>query len=166
MLHPNLLTMDPETELSDRSRWMTTEAEGVITQIMSLDLTNAASRVGFSSKTEQDQPQDLLDETVYTQPFIKTEAYAKEEEQDVKERVETRKLEQQDENKEEEEEDEKEEDAPSTPKQDKQNDPVVIGNILKMHRALKSGAEVLVGDDVWVSIQRFSCGFLRLLFTL
>lgn len=157
MLHPNLLTMDPETELSDRSRWMTTEAEGVITQIMSLDLTNAASRVGFSSKNEQDLPQDLLDETVYTQPFIKisqkdeketSKVHPQEQEQEKPKEEE----EEEEEGEEEEDNDDRENDEPVTPKQEKANEPVVIGNILKMNRALKSGAEVLVGDDVWVRV--------------
>lgn len=136
---------------------MTTEAEGVITQIMSLDLTNAASRVGFSSKNEQDLPQDLLDETVYTQPFIKisqkdeketSKVHPQEQEQEKPKEEE----EEEEEGEEEEDNDDRENDEPVTPKQEKANEPVVIGNILKMNRALKSGAEVLVGDDVWVRV--------------
>lgn len=127
MLHPNLVAMDAETELTDKTRWMKMEPPDVIAQIMSLDLTNAASRVAFSASNEQDheledKQLDLLDENLWRD--------GKEEEKEdskQKEPVETL----------------SDEPYISTSK------PYMIGNIVTLHKALKSGAEVLVGEDIW-----------------
>jgi hypothetical protein len=127
MLHPNLVAMDAETELTDKTRWMKMEPPDVIAQIMSLDLTNAASRVAFSASNEEDhelenKQLDLLDENLWC-----------------------------DEKDEENNELQKEEpiqthlDEPST----NNSKSYMITNIVTLHKALKSGAEVLVGEDIW-----------------
>ena len=132
MLHPNLVTMDIETELTDRSRWMKMEPPDVIAQIMSLDLTNAASRVAFSSdKLQQGSCQpDLLDESIWAQSGQVlqhvTSLPNEEKSQDVFTTVDT------------------------TPEPKQSNK--AINSILDMHRALKSGSEVLIGEDVWVCL--------------
>ncbi|KAI8139494.1 hypothetical protein BJV82DRAFT_521507 [Fennellomyces sp. T-0311] len=133
MLHPNLVTMDIETELTDRSRWMKMEPPDVIAQIMSLDLTNAASRVAFSSDKQQpgsSQP-DLLDESIWAQSgqvphhvSSTSDEQAEDEHQDTSTIIDT------------------------TAERKQSNK--AVNSILEMHRALKSGTEVLIGDDVWV----------------
>lgn len=127
MLHPNLVTMDTKTELEDGQRWKKMEPPDVIAQIMSLDLTNAASRVGFSSSGKKDgeqQPNLLFDETVFDSSSSASTSDS----------------------------DEPEEKRPPTEVDSSSSSkPTVMQTILDIHRALKSGAEVLVGgDDVWV----------------
>lgn len=135
MLHPNLVAMDAKTELTDKTRWMKMEPPDVIAQIMGLDLTNAASRVAFtaSEEAEENKQLDLLDETLWCE--------AKEESKDLQRP-------------------EGLSDDSNTsiepPQQQPQqqhngssNRPYMISNIVTLHKALKSGAEVLVGDDVW-----------------
>lgn len=125
MLHPNLVAMDAQSELTDKTRWMKMEPPDVIAQIMGLDLTNAASRVAYTVPDDEDEEQlDLLDESLWDKnndtilkPFS------------IKSR------------------------PPSQPiqpqYQEEESKPVMITNIVALHKALKSGAEVLVGDDVW-----------------
>ncbi|KAI7907153.1 Hamartin protein-domain-containing protein [Cokeromyces recurvatus] len=110
MLHPNLVVMDAQTELTDKTRWMKMEPPDVIAQIMGLDLTNAASRVAFYEEDQQQEQPDLLDESLWNN---------------------TSKL-----------------DDKLELKQD-ENQPSLMSNIVLLHKALKSGAEVLVGDDIW-----------------
>lgn len=140
MLHPNLVTLDTETELTDRSRWMKMEPPDVIAQIMSLDLTNAASRVAFSTGKDQkrEQQEDLLDESVWAH----TEHGTEDDQQQQHPHQETR-----------------DEPPTATVQVDLGNDSLMsrdrksnkaIKNILDMHQALRSGTEVLIGDDVWV----------------
>ncbi|KAI7885139.1 hypothetical protein K492DRAFT_124197 [Lichtheimia hyalospora FSU 10163] len=123
MLHPSLVTMDTESELTDRSRWMKMEPPDVIAQIMSLDLTNAASRVAFSTGKDQkrEQQEDLLDESVWAH----TENVSEDDQQYT---------------------------HPQEEKQSPHDEPptATVQNILDMHQALRSGTEVLIGDDVWV----------------
>ncbi|KAG2203494.1 hypothetical protein INT47_008221 [Mucor saturninus] len=125
MLHPNLVAMDAQSELTDKTRWMKMEPPDVIAQIMGLDLTNAASRVAYTVPDDEDEEQlDLLDESLWdknndtspTKPIS----------------IKSRPPQQQ-------EGEEEGEEAK----------PVMITNIVALHKALKSGAEVLVGDDVW-----------------
>lgn len=130
MLHPNLVVMDAESELTDKTRWMKMEPPDVIAQIMGLDLTNAASRVAFMTSDEDDENKeeqlDLLDESLWDKSNDAIAAATA---------------------------------ADSPPYEqvpysaDKQQEPsskpVMISNIVALHKALKSGAEVLVGDDVW-----------------
>ncbi|KAF7725209.1 hypothetical protein EC973_000375 [Apophysomyces ossiformis] len=142
MLHPNLVAMDADTELTDRSRWMKMEPPDVIAQIMSLDLTNAASRVAFSvdAGTGRNQQLDLLDETVWDHtgqvsevPTPLQPAHAPGSEPAMNNK------------------DQEEESLEKKPK------PVVINSILNVHKALKSGAEVLVGEDIWdAGLERFT----------
>lgn len=125
MLHPNLVVMDAESELTDKTRWMKMEPPDVIAQIMGLDLTNAASRVAFMTSDDDENKEeqlDLLDESLWDKsndaaahspPFEQVPYSA---------------------------------DKQSEPGSSK---PVMISNIVALHKALKSGAEVLVGDDVW-----------------
>ncbi|GAA5801571.1 hypothetical protein HPULCUR_007019 [Helicostylum pulchrum] len=120
MLHPNLVVMDAESELTDKTRWMKMEPPDVIAQIMGLDLTNAASRVAYTvtDEDEQEHP-DLLDQSLWDKsndntikaPAISTKEPVTETEDDTK--------------------------------------PIMITSIVALHKALKSGAEVLVGDDIW-----------------
>ena len=144
MLHPSLVTMDTESELTDRSRWMKMEPPDVIAQIMSLDLTNAASRVAFSTGKEQkrEQQEDLLDESVWAH----TENVSEEDDQQYT-------------HPQEEKQPSHDEPPTATVQVDIGNDSLVtrdrksnkaIKNILDMHQALRSGTEVLIGDDVWV----------------
>ncbi|KAL7317328.1 hypothetical protein PS15m_003702 [Mucor circinelloides] len=135
MLHPNLVAMDAKTELTDKTRWMKMEPPDVIAQIMGLDLTNAASRVAFtaSEEAEENKQLDLLDETLWCE--------AKEENKDVQRPEELSddsnasiELPQQ---------------QPQQQHNGSSNRPYMISNIVTLHKALKSGAEVLVGDDVW-----------------
>lgn len=126
MLHPNLVQMDAQTELTDKTRWMKMEPPDVIAQIMSLDLTNAASRVAFTTSDEQDDKQlDLLDKSLWYE--------AKEENEEFKQTTK----------------------PPNKPTVDVKKEhvdtdrPYMITNIMMLHKALKSGTEVLVGDDVW-----------------
>ncbi|KAI7847485.1 Hamartin protein-domain-containing protein [Circinella umbellata] len=161
MLHPSLITMDTETELTDRSRWMKMEPPDVIAQIMSLDLTNAASRVAFSSDKQQrsgSQP-DLLDESIWALtgqvPRPSSSSVEDQEEHMVHEESESQQQ-------------EEESDTTTTPTtiidtvatktpERKQQSSKGVNSILDMHRALKSGAEVLIGDDVWdADLERFS----------
>jgi hypothetical protein len=131
MLHPNLVVMDAATELVDRSRWMKLEPPDVMAQIMSLDLTNAASRVAFSEGNAQIKSK-LFEQQVQTeaaQGHFKPSDHlspnmSKEEELE-------------------------EPQSPSSPDK-KRLKAVSIANVLNVHRALKSGSEVVVGDDVWV----------------
>ena len=123
MLHPNLVVMDAKTELTDKTRWMKMEPPDVIAQIMGLDLTNAASRVAFMA-SEKEEPVDMLDETLWDKEHespVQSPPY------ETVQRTESNlQLHQHDPAK-----------------------PVMISNIVTLHKALKSGAEVLVGDDVW-----------------
>jgi hypothetical protein len=172
MLHPNLVTMDLETELTDRSRWMKMEPPDVIARIMSLDLTNAASRVAFANTTTttttttsayvssrdhhgdgmtydfSDKPRhtnsmDLLDTSLWT---ATTKAVKQDDKDDldlpgIHPSPPTVQL-------------------PRTKQQTLHTSPLsntlestrppMISNILQLHRALKSGSEVLIGDDIWV----------------
>jgi hypothetical protein len=120
MLHPNLVAMDAESELTDKTRLLKMEPPDVIAQIMGLDLTNAASRVAFSeSEKNAHHPLDLLDQTLWD-----------------------------------EQQNEQQSDQPPVPeeksnKKSNTEKSVTISNIIQLHRALKTGAEVLVGDDVW-----------------
>jgi septal ring-binding cell division protein DamX len=119
--------MDAETELTDKTRWMKMEPPDVIAQIMSLDLTNAASRVAFSASNEEDheledKQLDLLDENLWCDGKEQDP-----QEQEQEEPVETLL------------------DEPST----STSKPYMITNIVTLHKALKSGAEVLVGEDIW-----------------
>ncbi|KAI8991218.1 hypothetical protein BDF20DRAFT_903993 [Mycotypha africana] len=115
LLHPNLVLMDAQTELTDKTRWMKMEPPDVIAQIMALDLTNAASRVAFSTSynnakeqhLQRDKEVDLLDESVL---------------QDTVEKK----------------------DDETQQQQKKEGD-----NIVTLHKALKSGTEVLIGEDIW-----------------
>lgn len=172
MLHPNLVTMDLETELTDRSRWMKMEPPDVIARIMSLDLTNAASRVAFvnttttsitttstfggsrdlqgdgmaydfSNKPRHTNSMDLLDTSLWT---ATTGAATQSDKEDLElsgihHSPPTVQL-------------------PPTKQQPLHTSPLsntleptrppTISNILQLHRALKSGSEVLIGDDIWV----------------
>ncbi|GAN05785.1 conserved hypothetical protein [Mucor ambiguus] len=135
MLHPNLVAMDAQTELTDKTRWMKMEPPDVIAQIMGLDLTNAASRVAFtaSEEAEENKQLDLLDETLWCE--------AKEENKEFK-RLEGLS-----------DDSSGSIEVPQQPLQQQHNSsanrPYMISNIVTLHKALKSGAEVLVGDDVW-----------------
>ncbi|KAI9276319.1 hypothetical protein BY458DRAFT_433843 [Sporodiniella umbellata] len=119
MLHPNLVLLDIESELTDKTRWMKMEPPDVMAQIMGLDLTHAASRVAFSNENKSQRPENLLDECLWGNT-------PKEEEGGQgKKQVEK----------------EPEKKAPTA----------MASNIMNLHKALKSGSEVLVGDDVWDS---------------
>jgi hypothetical protein len=134
MLHPNLVVMDASTELVDHSRWMKLEPPDVMAQIMSLDLTNAASRVAFSeanssnahitSKLFEDQVRSEASElkTVKNDTTLSSPPQESVEEEPV---------------------------SPTSPVHKKLK-AVSIANVLNVHKALKSGTEVVVGDDVWV----------------
>ncbi|KAI8083147.1 Hamartin protein-domain-containing protein [Halteromyces radiatus] len=155
MLHPNLVTMDLETELTDRSRWMKMEPPDVIARIMSLDLTNAASRVAFFANNadnddDQSRPRhtnsmDLLDTSLWSATSTTSKGRQEDEEKETENvhpptsicspghQVLS---------------------PPSTNKGtsdtlDSSTKQPMIFNILQLHRALKSGAEVLIGDDIW-----------------
>lgn len=123
MLHPNLVVMDAESELTDKTRWMKMEPPDVIAQIMGLDLTNAASRVAYTvtdeDEDEEEEHPDLLDQSLWD----------KENDDTVKPPVTSTK------------------DATET--DDETVKPIMITSIVALHKALKSGAEVLVGDDIW-----------------
>lgn len=127
MLHPNLVVMDAQTELTDKTRWMKMEPPDVIAQIMGLDLTNAASRVAYTITDENSELPDLIDESLWDKKndtlqrstFLTTE-HDKDDGDDDKNQLS--------------EDDDK---------------PVMITNIVALHKALKSGAEVLVGEDIW-----------------
>ncbi|KAG0187063.1 hypothetical protein DFQ28_006931 [Apophysomyces sp. BC1034] len=141
MLHPNLVAMDADTELTDRSRWMKMEPPDVIAQIMSLDLTNAASRVAFSvdAGTGRSQQPDLLDETVWAHTGQLSQVPSTLKPIKSVENVHAAQ--------------DRDEEVVS----EKRPKPVVINSILNIHKALKSGAEVLVGEDVWdAGLERFS----------
>ena len=159
MLHPSLVTMDTETELTDRSRWMKMEPPDVIAQIMSLDLTNAASRVAFSSDKQHrsgNQP-DLLNESIWalTGHVPRSSSLSIEDQQQLDEQEESKTQQEQ------------QEDTTATTTttiidtvatkapERKQQSSKGVNSILDMHRALKSGAEVLIGDDVWVNFDIF-----------
>lgn len=120
MLHPNLVVMDAESELTDKTRWMKMEPPDVIAQIMGLDLTNAASRVAYTvtDEDEEEHP-DLLDQSLWD----------KENDDTVRPPVTNTK-------------------EPVT-ETDDDTKPIMITSIVALHKALKSGAEVLVGDDIW-----------------
>lgn len=119
MLHPNLVAMDAQSELTDKTRWMKMEPPDVIAQIMGLDLTNAASRVAYTIPDDDEEQLDLLDESLWD----KTKDTLKETPPSVRSSQREEKTE--------------------------ESKPVMITNIVALHKALKSGAEVLVGDDVW-----------------
>lgn len=125
MLHPNLVLLDTESELADKTRWMKMEPPDVMAQIMGLDLTNAASRVAFSNENKSHRQTNLLDESLWGEEIITREEKLKEE----------KKL----------KEEEKEEEKPMI------TATAMASNIINLHKALKSGSEVLVGDDVWDS---------------
>lgn len=136
MLHPNLVVMDASTELVDRSRWMKLEPPDVMAQIMSLDLTNAASRVAFSEDNSANAQitSMLFEEKVRGEAgesnVAKSKTLLTSPPQD---NVEDQPMK-----------------AP-TLSNNKKMKAVSIANVLNVHKALKSGAEVVVGDDVWVS---------------
>lgn len=124
------------------------EPPDVIAQIMSLDLTNAASRVAFSTGKDQkrEQQEDLLDESVWAH----TENVSEDDQQYTQQPPPPH-----------DEEDKPSHDEPptATVQVDLGNDSLMardrrsnkaIKNILDMHQALRSGTEVLIGDDVWV----------------
>lgn len=122
------------------------EPPDVIAQIMSLDLTNAASRVAFSTGKEQkrEQQEDLLDESVWAH----TENVSEDDQQY------THPPHHHEEGK-----PSRDEPPTATVQVDLGNDSLMtrdrrsnkaIKNILDMHQALRSGTEVLIGDDVWV----------------
>ncbi|KAG1142133.1 hypothetical protein G6F38_007944 [Rhizopus arrhizus] len=130
MLHPNLVLMDTDSELTDKTRWMKMEPPDVMAQIMGLDLTNAASRVAFSNGKKTNRQTNLLDESLWKEDQeesgkedVTTEVSFTEERVD-KEEV----------------------------KEDNKQPAAMASSIMNLHRALKSGAEVLVGDDVWDSV--------------
>lgn len=115
-------------------------------QIMSLDLTNAASRVAFSSAvdTVRGSQEDLLDDNVWkhytdqTQPETHTATNTDENESPTEESAQIT-------------------EAHVSEKQETTESPaavatppaVTVQSILQLHKALKSGTEVLLGDDVW-----------------
>lgn len=139
MLHPNLVVMDAQSELTDKTRWMKMEPPDVIAQIMGLDLTNAASRVAFTDEHEKEQL-DLLDESLWDSNKSTTSSKSIDEQHKSQQK--------------EEEEKSVATTAAAMPEKDggeeeEANKPVMISNIVALHKALKSGAEVLVGDDVW-----------------
>ncbi|KAI8378436.1 Hamartin protein-domain-containing protein [Blakeslea trispora] len=115
MLHPNLVAMNAQIELTDKTRWMKMEPPDVIAQIMSLDLTNAASRVAFAHDDRERTQTDLLDEALWD-----TSSQEK-----------------------------KREEAKAESHQEKETKPNVMSHIVTLHKALKSGAEVLVDQDIW-----------------
>jgi hypothetical protein len=133
--------MDASTELVDLSRWMKLEPPDVMAQIMSLDLTNAASRVAFSEDNSSNAhiTSMLFEEQVRGEAgdskAAKSETQLTSPPQD---NVEDQPIK-----------------AP-TPSNNKKMKAVSIANVLNVHKALKSGAEVVVGDDVWVSRACFS----------
>ncbi|CAO3683847.1 unnamed protein product [Rhizopus stolonifer] len=125
MLHPNLVLLDTESELADKTRWMKMEPPDVMAQIMGLDLTNAASRVAFSNENKSHRQTNLLDESLWGEEIVTREEKLKEE------KLKEEKL--------------KEEEKPMI------TTTAMASNIINLHKALKSGSEVLVGDDVWDS---------------
>ncbi|KAI8974673.1 Hamartin protein-domain-containing protein [Pilobolus umbonatus] len=151
MLHPNLVTMDAESELSDKTRWMKMEPPDVLAQIMGLDLTNAASRVAFASATTQ--PSNLIDDSFLVETVEKrhdTKPYEEAEEEEEEEKDDSH-----DKYEKEDEEEEAQEDTENNEEKNEEwkgeLDPVVISNIVNFHRALKSGSEVLAGEDIWAA---------------
>ncbi|CAO3600874.1 unnamed protein product [Absidia cylindrospora] len=165
MLHPNLVTMDLETELTDRSRWMKMEPPDVIARIMSLDLTNAASRVAFltsnmnpddeSTSGVNQQPQqhtnsmDLLDTSLWTATTAQKQQQHDDDDKSDPTLMGVKRS--------------QPPPPPATVKSSpsSSSSPAIldstseatktpmISNILQLHRALKSGTEVLIGDDIW-----------------
>lgn len=135
MLHPNLVLMDTESELTDKTRWMKMEPPDVMAQIMGLDLTNAASRVAFGHENNHShRQQDLLDESLWEG----TQRESVKEDESIKETSVKQ-------------DEEKEQADLENNQEDNEQAPVMVSSIMKLHKALKSGAEVLVGDDVWDS---------------
>lgn len=135
MLHPNLVLMDTESELTDKTRWMKMEPPDVMAQIMGLDLTNAASRVAFGHENNHShRQQDLLDESLWED----TQRGSVKEDESTKETSMKQ-------------DEEKEQTDPESTQEDNKQAPAMVSSIMKLHKALKSGAEVLVGDDVWDS---------------
>ncbi|ORE02611.1 hypothetical protein BCV72DRAFT_338598 [Rhizopus microsporus var. microsporus] len=135
MLHPNLVLMDTESELTDKTRWMKMEPPDVMAQIMGLDLTNAASRVAFGHENNHShRQQDLLDESLWEDTQRGS----------VKEDESTKEISMK-------QDEEKEQTDPESTQEDSKQAPAMVSSIMKLHKALKSGAEVLVGDDVWDS---------------
>jgi hypothetical protein len=129
--------MDASTELVDRSRWMKLEPPDVMAQIMSLDLTNAASRVAFS---EENAPNTHVTSRLFEE---QVRAEAGESKAVKSERPLTSPPQ------------DNVEDQPimtPSPSNNKKMKAVSIANVLNVHKALKSGAEVVVGDDVWVRL--------------
>ncbi|ORX46499.1 hypothetical protein DM01DRAFT_1339501 [Hesseltinella vesiculosa] len=157
MLHPNIVSMTAEDELTDRSRWMKMEPPDVIALVMSLDLTNAASRSAFSSSPQSHAPNsmDLLDTTIWSA----TKEYREQQHQLVKDLPAATPL------------------AATLPPRHqhistidtstpldlakrpssganspllaiKQQQPMMT-NIVQLHKALKSGSEIFTGDDIW-----------------
>lgn len=136
MLHPNLVVMDDSTELVDRSRWMKLEPPDVMAQIMSLDLTNAASRAAFSEGNSSNAQikSKFFEEQIWaeaghpqTMPSEKQTASKQTSDDQLT--------------------------SPVSP-DNKKLKAVSIANVLNVHRALKSGAELVIGDDVWVRISQ------------
>ncbi|CEG80908.1 hypothetical protein RMATCC62417_15171 [Rhizopus microsporus] len=135
MLHPNLVLMDTESELTDKTRWMKMEPPDVMAQIMGLDLTNAASRVAFGHENNHShRQQDLLDESLWEDAQRGS----------VKEDESTKETSMK-------QDEEKEQTDPGSTQEDSKQAPAMVSSIMKLHKALKSGSEVLVGDDVWDS---------------
>ncbi|GAB5592451.1 hypothetical protein Unana1_07351 [Umbelopsis nana] len=135
MLHPNLVVMDASTELVDHSRWMKLEPPDVMAQIMSLDLTNAASRVAFSEgNTSNAQAKSkLFEDQVWAEAGHPHTLPSESQSANLPPKASDEQL-----------------TSPMSPDKKKLK-AVSIANVLNVHRALKSGAEVVVGDDVWES---------------
>ncbi|KAI8068232.1 Hamartin protein-domain-containing protein, partial [Gongronella butleri] len=152
MLHPTLVTMTAATELTDQSRWMKMEPPDVIALVMSLDLTNAASRSAFSSTispTNAPNSMDLLDTSIWsatkdqtpTASSIATEETQEQREQQQEQQQQQRgslpqKLPQ----------------HPLAPPLHHPQPQPMMETIVNMHKALKSGSEILAGDDIWPAI--------------
>ncbi|RUS22198.1 Hamartin protein-domain-containing protein [Endogone sp. FLAS-F59071] len=137
VLHPNLVLMDAATELSDTSRWMKVEPPDVLAQCMSLDLTNVASRAAYDADGVGGQEcKDIIKDW--------TEAGMKE-------------VESEDEGEGEGGEGESEREANVEKGEEGERDSargegkVTMEEIIAIHMALKSGAEIVAGDDAWES---------------
>ncbi|RUP44469.1 Hamartin protein-domain-containing protein [Jimgerdemannia flammicorona] len=149
MLHPNLVLMDETTELTDTSRWMKMEPPDVMAQCMSLDLTNAASRAAYDAggaTCKKEYEAQVWAEAGLVAPEVGPYMDAEGEEAEGEEASWKDKT-----VSEKEKDMSKQSEKEFTVREHGGATAVTMEEIIAVHKALKSGAEVAVGDDAWQS---------------
>ncbi|RHZ56071.1 hypothetical protein Glove_406g31 [Diversispora epigaea] len=145
-LHPNLILSDSQKELSDTSRWMKVESADVVAECVGFDIENALSSSSISISKFKPPPSLSSNNDNNDDEFTEKELKELKELEDTTTWIITEKgLRNSQEIK------DLEDTTTTTEKIRRTSQSISMQEIVNVHQALKSGVDIVVGDDPWVS---------------